>query len=293
MKLLGAVALALLMLLPATVSAGSQPAVYYLRDGELGPATDGELNATVPNATQPSVRVIPVAATAVMPVRFAASDLEHPERLLGPVYAAVWLGPSPVAKGNLTVTLMAMNGSIARPLLNASFPLDVNASNLPNPTAMAPPTPAVPPSDPQGYATYLAYYVLGQVIPAVQPPPRLFLLGMLDEEIGPDEMIALDFTITQGSSTLPAAQGLFGSVQYDGASTPSFVYVPWYSPSPQVTSTWTPTPPRTSQPPSSNIAPSPSESDVDVGGGKGVPGPEFIVLAMAIGAAAIVRRRKA
>lgn len=291
MRVAVAVVVALLFM-PAAVSAGSQPAVYYLRDTELGPTTDGELNATVPNATQPSVRVVPVGATTALPVRFLMGQVEHPPRLVGPVYVAVWLGPSPVAAGNLTVTLVAVKGTDVRPLANASLALDANASKLPEPTAMAPPTPEVPPSDPQGYASYLAFFVLAKVVPAVQPPPRLMLLGVLDEEIASDERLALEFSITQGSSPLPIPAGGFGSIQYDAATSPSLLYAPWYSPNPAVTSTWQPTPPRSSKP-SSNMGPAPSDTaSVEEEGGNGVPGPEFLLLAAAIGAVAFVRRRK-
>ncbi len=289
MRVLVAVAVALLFV-PAAVSAGSQPAVYYLRDGDMGPAMDGELNATVPNATQPSIRPIPVGATSIVPVRFAAGDLEHPPQLLGPVYVAIWLGPSPVVAGNLTVELVAIKGTEVRSLANSSLSLDANASNLPQPTAMVPPTPEVPPSDPQGYAAYLALFVVGQVVPAVQPPPRLLMLGILDEDIAADETLALQFTITQGPSPLPAASGAFGSIQYDAATSPSLLYAPWYSPDPDVVSTWQPRPPRNS-PPASNMGPSPSD---DAAGeeANGTPGLEFLVLAMAIGGVASARRRK-
>ncbi|HEX9815691.1 MAG TPA: hypothetical protein VGB18_01815, partial [Candidatus Thermoplasmatota archaeon] len=140
MRVLGAVALALLFL-PAAASASAQPAVYYLRDGEMGPAADGELNATVPNATQPSVRLVPVGATSVVPVRFLTGDSDHPPQLLGPVYVAIWVGPSPIVAGNLTVELIAINGAEIRSLANGSIALDANASKLPEPTAMVPPTP--------------------------------------------------------------------------------------------------------------------------------------------------------
>ena len=290
MRVAVAVVVALLFV-PAAVSAGSQPAVYYLRDSEMGAATDGELNATVPNATQPSVRAVPVGATAALPVRFQTGDAEHLPRLVGPVYVALWVGPSPVVAGNLTVTLVAIKGTDVRPLVNASLPLDVNASKLPDPTSVSPPTPEVPPSDPQAYAAYLALYVLGKVVPAVQPPPKLLLLGVLDEEIAADEQLALEFSITQGGSPLPVPAGAFGSIQYDAATSPSLLYAPWYSPDPQVVSSWQPMPPRRSSP-SANAPPSPSEgAEAEEEGGQGVPGPEFLLLAVAIGAVAYARRR--
>lgn len=287
MRMWGLILVALLAL-PATASAGSQPAVYYLRDGEMGPAGNGELNATVPNSTQPQLRVIPVGATDLMPIRFQMSDAEHPPRLLGLAYIGLWMGPSPIKHGNITATLVAVKGTEIRELANASFALDANTSRTPDPTTMIPPQPPIPPSDPEAYATFLAYWVLANALPAVQPPARLLFLGVLDEEIAPDEVLALDLKLTQGSSELPIPQGAFATLQYNGAMSPSFVYAPWYSPNPQVVSTYKPRP-MTPRPSTESDSPSPSETEQ----ANGTPAPSLIVLLIAVGGIAFLRRRRA
>ncbi|MFA5944921.1 MAG: PGF-CTERM sorting domain-containing protein, partial [Candidatus Thermoplasmatota archaeon] len=83
-------------------------------------------------------------------------------------------------------------------------------------------------TDPQA----IVFYEVAQVLPLVLHPPALFVLGPVDVPFGNESSFAIGFRLTQGSSPAPLPAGAFGSIQYDGAYTPSFVYVPWYAPDP-------------------------------------------------------------
>jgi hypothetical protein len=217
--------LLLLLLLLPNASAGYEPRFYYLKDDGLGAAETGLLNGTTPNATQPSSRPIPVALPNVPAAVFQTGDgTSHAPRLLGPVYVGLWIGPSPVVKGNLTVTLYMQNGTQTIPLGNASISLDANASKAPDPATLVPPDP----SDPQG----ALFYELSRLLPVITPPPVLLHLGNLDVQLNATDRLLLSFAVTAGGSDLPAAEGAAATIQYNSTLTPSFLYTPWFKADP-------------------------------------------------------------
>jgi hypothetical protein len=279
------VLLALLVLAP-TVSAGYQPTLYYLKDGHLGPAQPGLLNATRPNATQPTLRPVPLDVPNLPAATFETGGLPHPPRLLGPVYLGVWVGPSPVAEGNLTVRLLTLNGTRTIPLGNATMALDANVSNLPNPASLVPPNP----SDPQGSVAY----ELSKLLPAVTPPPKLLYLGTMDALFNATQGLVLSFTVTPADGQ-PAARGAAATIQYNATLTPSFLYVPWYSPDPPRTAApYAASAPRGYQ----TAAAPPCCDDASPATAKGthhrVPAPTSALLLFAlIGLALALRRRQA
>lgn len=274
-----------LLLLPAIAAAGPQPVAYYLKDGPLGLAEDGRLNSTRPNATQPSVRPVPAAVSDVVPIQFLTDGSAHPDRIVGPIYVAVYTGPALAVHANLTAHVFLLNGTQRVPIANASIVLDANASKAPQPTALVPPSPT---GDPQA----TAYYELFQLMPLVAPPAKLLYLGYSNLKVEPTARIGVSFTITRGSSELPVPEGVLGTVQYNATLSPSFIYIPWYAPNP------TPT----YKPPTYTVAPRPSTSGstpvgTDAPGrpaedSRGVPAPDLMILVLTLAAALVVIRRR-
>jgi hypothetical protein len=282
--------LPLLLAAPAA-AAGSAPLAYFLKDGPLLAAEDGLLNTTRPNATQPSLRAVH-AAGGVVPVQFVtSSNATHAPRIYGPLYLALWVGPSPIVKANLTATAYLVNATGSLALGNASMPLDANLSKLPQPTALIPPYTSPSTTDPQGWITQIVYYELMQILPTVAPPPQLLYLGFVNIAVDPESRLAVTFELTPGpGQVLP--QGVFGTIQYNATINPSFLYVPWYVPDP-------PRPP----PPTyaftySNPASSPRHTSTEGPAsakerGGGLPGPEaaLVLVGLVAVAVAIARRR--
>lgn len=288
--LLAAVALA-----PAAM-AGSQPAAYYLKDDGL-PVQDGVLNATRANATQPSLRMIPAALTDIAPVQFLTTNgTKHLDRIWGPLYVALWLGPSPTYKGNLTVSLQVHNATgPAWTIGRASVRLDVNTSKAPQPTALVPPTPT-PGQDPQAYATEVALFEVYQLLPVVAPPPTLLYLGFVNLKVNATAQLGLTFALAPGDSALPLPEGPGATIEYNASTSPSLLYVPWYkfTPYPTYTYHYTYTPRSYSR----TYEPTWSTSDSEppakpkTGGHGFLPAPELSAgLAVVAVVLAVVRRR--
>jgi hypothetical protein len=242
----------LLVALAPAAQAYAQPVFYFLKDapgpqdeipdvpspiplpvalptlavdpGVMDPYDPKAPNA--PNGTTGTERLVPVGTDLIVPVQFVTpADHAHPDRLKGPIFIGLWTGKSSTYQANLTVTLYEVPASgepIA--LANASASLDFNESSVPEPTTFIPPDT----SDPQA----ILFYEVAQVLPLVLRPPMLFILGPVDVPFGEDSSFALGFRLTQGSSPVPLPAGAFGSIQYDGQYTPSFVYLPWYAPDP-------------------------------------------------------------
>lgn len=249
--LLPLLAIALVASAPAA-QAYSQPAFYFLKDapgpqdqlpdvpspiplpvqtptidinpGILDPYDPKAPNA--PNGTTGKERQVPAVTDLLLPIQFVTpADHVHPDRIKGSIFMGLWTGESAVYQGNLTAILYeipAAGDPIA--IGNASVNLDFNQSNTPDPTAFIPQNT----TDPQA----IVFYEVAQVLPLVMHPPALFSIGPIDIPFGNDSAFAIGFTLTQGSSPVPLPAGAFASVEYDGAWTPSFVYVPWYAPDP-------------------------------------------------------------
>lgn len=250
-RLLSFLAVVALVAVPAA-QAYAQPTFYFLKDapGPLDQVPDVpspiplpigvptlDLNPGIldpydpkapnaPNATTGKERIVPVGSELLLPVQFVTpADHTHPDRLKGSIFVGLWTGKSGTYQANLTATLYeipAEGAPIA--LANGSVDLDLNQSNVPDPMSLLPQNT----SDPQT----IVYYELGQIMPLVLHPPSLFILGPIDVPFNSGSSFAIGFALTQGSSPVPLPAGAFGTIDYDGAWTPSFVYAPWYAPDP-------------------------------------------------------------
>lgn len=249
--------LAGLLLAAPAATAYVQPVFYFLKDAPGGPSDQVpplpvplpvpipipvptvDPNAGIldpydrtamnsPNSTTASSRYVTAGTDLVLPIQFLTPDgVEHPDRIKGPLFVGLWVGESTVTNGNLTATLYEVPAGEAAPiaLANASVVLDLNQSSAPtDPTVLIPANQ----TDPQA----ILFYELAQVYPMLLRPPALFILGPIDIGFSPDSRFAIGFRLEQGSSPTPLPLGAYASILYDGAYSPSFVYVPWYAPDP-------------------------------------------------------------
>ncbi|HUR26278.1 MAG TPA: hypothetical protein VM327_09730 [Candidatus Thermoplasmatota archaeon] len=250
-RLLPFLAVAALVAAPAA-QAYSQPVFYFLKDaagpqdqipdvpspiplpigvptldvnpGILDPYDPKAPNA--PNGTTGKERLVPAGQELLLPIQFLTpADHTHPDRIKGPIFVGLWTGKSGTYQANMTATLyeIPVDGDPIA-LANASVDLDFNQSTAPDPTKFLPQNT----TDPQT----ILFYEVAQVLPLVLHPPSLFVLGPLDVPFSNESSFAIGFALTQGSSPVPLPAGAFGTVDYDGAWTPSFVYAPWYAPDP-------------------------------------------------------------
>jgi hypothetical protein len=283
-RLLPVLAVAALALAPAA-QAYAQPVFYFLKDApgpqdqvpdvpspiplpvgvptlDVNPGILDPYDPKVPNApngTTGKERMVPAGQELILPIQFLTpADHTHPDRLKGPIFVGLWTGKSGTYQANMTATLYeipAEGEPIA--LANASVDLDFNQSTAPDPMTFLPQNT----TDPQT----IVFYEVAQVLPLVLHPPSLFVLGPLDVPFHNESAFAIGFALTQGSSPVPLPAGAFGTVDYDGAYTPSFVYAPWYAPDP-------PKPTYTPRPVSSNSGSySGSSGGRTLGGGTSVP----------------------
>lgn len=275
---LGAVAL---LLVPA-VAAGPAPKLYFLRDGDTPLVGTGILNTTLPDGLEPSNRPV-LVGTAELPSQvFQGVGEAHPGRLLGPIFVGLWTGPSVVLDGNITTVLysVAPDGTLAV-LASDSISLDLNTSQTPDPLSFVPPDP----TDPEAAAGYIASRVLATLL----QPPQLLQLGFTDIEVPLDHEIAVGFYLEAAAgSSLPVPVGAAATIQYDGQLMPTFLYVPWYAPDPEPTTT-TRAPTRSS----TSTSGGPSTLGPDTPGGESEDSPALGLLAVAALAAIAfaVRRR--
>lgn len=324
-------AFAALLALATAPMASALPAYkfYFLVDTQSGSTDDGllqlydPLKPVVPNATVPSTRVVFPGLSGVVPVQFLTDANEtHPTQLKGPFFMALWPGPSPVYEGNLTATLYEIPAGsdpledlplpvplpIPTPILppplgpapavilaQVSIPLAINASNLPDPTALVPPVLPDPSTDPVAYAQYVAFYELAQVAPAILVPPKIFVAN-LDLTVNATSRIALAFTLTnEAGETAPLPLGAFAQIQYNATLSPSYLFLPWYEEDkPGQTPTKSPTVPRptTSRPPPKAPATkTPTSSEVIYENEKGSPD-AGLLLVPALAALVFAMRRR-
>lgn len=231
------------LLLAVTAAAGPSPSLYFLQDGSAGPLGDGRMNATAPDSLEPSTRPI-VAGTSDLPSAVFIGPDAPQDRLYGPLFAAVWLGPSAVADGNLTGAVYIEDADGTRTLLaTASQSVITNASSV-DPMTLVPPDP----TDPEAAAAH----VLGQAMAQTLQPPVVLDLGHVDAQVPEGGSISIGLYLEAGDSGSPLPAGA-ASAQYDGQMQPSFVWVPWYAPDPP--------------PPSPNPSASPSGSASDISSG--------------------------
>lgn len=273
--------LLLIILLVVPAAAASKPALYFLKDGELGPAGPGTLNGTAPDSLDPSVRPV-LPGTPDLPTAEWRLTAPPAQQILGPVLLAVWPGPSAVGSGNLSATLYSVEGTTRTALASASINIDTNTSELPDPTSFIPPDP----TDPESAIAH----VMAQVLAMTVQPPLLLHLGTVNATIPAGQALSIGLYMEApdgGTAPLPAG---VASIEYDGQLAPSFLYVPWHVPDPDPTQTPTPT---------ATTAPGPStQTDTTTPGptqtppeGKQSPAVGLVATVAALGAAWVARRR--
>ena len=239
-----------------------------------------------PNATTGKERLIVNGQDLVLPIQFVTpAGHAHPDRLKGPIFVGLWTGESATYMANMTATLYEIPaGGTPIVLAEASVNLDFNQSDVPDPTTLIPENQ----TDPQA----IVFYEVAQVLPLILHPPALFVLGPIDVPFGNESSFAIGFRLTQGSSPVPLPAGAFGSIEYDGAYTPSFVYVPWYAPDPPKP-TSTPRPTTSSSTSKAGTLGGPTSDSVIVGDDKDSPGFALpLGLAALLAAAAFAARRR-
>jgi hypothetical protein len=213
------VALALALFLLPTADAGSMPALYFLRDASFGPAAPGLMDVTPPDSLDPSVRWVP--PVDLEQARFFANETPAPF-VRGPVFVGYWPGPSLVYSGNVTVSLLLVheNGTvdlISSASRNATFdPTQVD------PTSFIPPDP----TNPQGSAAHIQ----GKLLQTLLKPPVLYYLSTVDIPVPNGTRVAVSFRLDAMPGEL-SSSGM-ATVQYDGQTSPTFAYVPWFTPDP-------------------------------------------------------------
>lgn len=208
----------LIALLFFPVALGASAAeILYLAPG-VTPLSDGSLDAEAPQDLNGSLSLI-LPGSAELPTISFARDGEHAERIYGPLLIGLWTGPSPTLMGNITA-IVSDGSSI---LSSASIDISMDPEALPDPTSLIPPDPTNP--------EQAAAYVLAQALMATLQPPVLLDLGFIDANVSADAPISVSFFLEGEPAALGAA-----SMQYDGALTPSFLYVPFYEPDPEPTS---------------------------------------------------------
>jgi hypothetical protein len=200
-------------------------------------AADGILNGTYPaNTTQPGARmVVASAASPVYAVRFLTEEgAAHPDRLRGPVFLGLWMGPEQARNANLSATLWEVPASGSpKAIANASIALDGNVTEG-DPLDLVPPNP----SDP--LAT--AYYEYFALYPELFDPPYVLNFGFVDVPVANESRLMVSFGLSQGSSPAPVPVGAFATIYYNYTGqvvgvfpvlpTLTFLFAPWYAPDP-------------------------------------------------------------
>lgn len=270
--------LALAILAAPTVAAGPQPALYFMRDDTQGAAAPGVLAVEPPESQEPSVRPVPAATDAVVPVQFVAIDsAERPRGIRGPLFMGLWTDASATIDANLSATLYESVGGQLTPLSSTSINLKANASKAPNATSLVPPNP----SDPQGSVLY----EVAQVTPMVITPASLLFLGQVDLTLAEGSELLVGFRLINASgAAAPVPQGAFATLRYDAQLSPSYVFVPYWEPDPP--STFTPRPPATTSRSSAAMTSDTQEAE------GGSPSPTAILVIAALAAAVVVARRR-
>jgi uncharacterized protein (TIGR03382 family) len=205
---------------------------------------------------------------------------------MGPLFVGLWTDSSLVIEGNISVGLYLREGDTDTLVASASRSLDIDPSQVPEPTSLIPPDP----TDPEA----AAYYIAAQALPLINKPPMLLDLGMVDVEVPENATLVLGFSlVAPGGGALPAGFGV-ASIKYDSALTPSYLYAPWYAadpvmPSPSASPSASPSGSPTSGSPSGSTPPGtgdPSETKAEESPGAGI-----LVVVGALGLA-LLRRRK-
>lgn len=276
--------LSLLVLVPAA-SAGFSPSLYYLApDG-----ADGALSEEAPEGESPSSAFVTALPADAASAAFVALEgpRENATHVLGRVLVGLWADVG-VAQGSVEARLVLVRDGTVTPLASAAQPISTDPSEVPEPTALLPPDP----TDPQG----AVFHAAAQVMPLLSHPPFLLDLGVLDMEVPEGAVAGVELRLVEDNATGAPASGIV-RVQYAAATTPSFVYVPWWSEDPEASGA--PGSPRTpSQPgPGGGSGPSggggASDPDDDVvvrPGGQNSPGLPLVLLLALVAAAAAVRR---
>jgi len=263
-------------------TAGSQPALYFLKDGPT-PLDDGAMDADMPEGNESSIRPIPPAIDGADLV-FLGGDLGG-ERLRGPLFVGLWTDGSAVLDGQINATVYLVQDGALEAVAGMSIDISTDPESLPDPTSLVPPDP----TDPEAAALYIA----AQAAPLVLKPPMLFNLGSVDIEVPEGAGLALGLSL-ESTSGLPIGIGV-ATVKYDALLTPSFVYAPWWSadPAPSGSSSASSSASGSASASPSSSSSSSAMSDAPAGSsdGKDSPGLGWVATIGAVGLVALLRRR--
>lgn len=301
---LPAYALVLLLVLAPVAAAGPMPVIYFLKDAPSGPAVDGVLDWQPPppadlqnpaNNEPPGVRLV----TPILPTQFVTPDAaNNTGRILGPVIMGLWAPDTQtVQEGTLVVELVQLAPGDGTPIrvldgkVLATAEVPIIAGNLtpPDPTTFLPNG-----TDPEEAIDHIAAQAVAYALPLLLQAPKIVYLQteegpLLDVEVPADALIALRFTLV-ASGTLPLA--LAQAIEYDFGLSPTFVYMPWFDPTPAPTSSPTPSPTKA---PTPSASPSPSGSTTHTPGDsdtKDSPSAALVVVAAGLLAGVAVLRRR-
>lgn len=238
------VILVALLFIPAAMAA-SVPELLFFSPGAT--PFEGGMSAEQPAELDASISLI-LPGTADLPSMSFIREGSHSDRIYGPLLIGLWTGPSPTAVGNITAVISDGESVLG----SASVDVALDPENLPDPQSLVPPDP----TDPEQAVAYIA----AQVMIATMKPPVLLDLGFVDLNVSTDAPISVSFFLEGEPIALGAA-----SIQYDGALSPSFVYVPFYEPDPAPSSSQSSSSASSSSSSSSGSSASSSESTPSLG----------------------------
>lgn len=226
MRRILACVLAFVLLTVPLAQAGSEPVVYFLERGDLTSLIEGHpMNADAPEDEVFMVHPVTLGTEDLPSIRFAPDDTEHPDWLLGPMFAALWRGQEAVNDGNMTAVLYEEHSDDTRTVIARSSQ-HVNTSEdpdqVPEPEQLVPPDP----TDPQSSALHVA----GQLLPLVFEPVMVFNFGFVNHQLDEGSTISVGFYLEMDEDgNVPA-----GTIplEYDGTLAPSYIYTPWFVPEP-------------------------------------------------------------
>jgi hypothetical protein len=209
------VILVALLFIP-TAMAGSVPELLFFAPGSS--PLEGGMSAEKPADMDASTSLI-LPGSAELPSSSFVRDGNHSDRIYGPLLVGLWIGPSPTAVGNISAVISDGESILG----SATVDVAIDPENLPDPQSLVPPDP----TNPEQAVAYIA----AQAMLAVMQPPAMLDFGFIDVAVDPDANITVSFFLEGEPIALGAA-----SMQYDGALSPSFVYVPFYEPEPAASS---------------------------------------------------------
>ncbi len=201
----------LLALAMPVASAGSAPAIGFLADDDMGAASPGIIHLAWPETNESSAR--PVVLDMLGATCFQYIDEQPGTHFRGPLFAGLWPDAAVAKESELKVAVWVDGEEIAA----QAIPLDLDPSQVPEPTSIVPPDP----TNPDG----ALMQVVATAAPLILQPPTLVNFGYIDMELEDGAKIEVCLSLVSGDVPTAAAMAL----KYDGLLSPSYVYMPFWS----------------------------------------------------------------